>query len=136
MKLLRRYLPNATWLCLVAALALALVPTVSHGLAHALARAGGNGAGWAEVCTPQGLRMVAFIGAEPGDEVPLRANRHQGHCAYCAWSAGDSPLPAAVAVLAPLRMSPPSSELPRAEPSPAAPAWPAALSRAPPLLST
>ncbi len=79
-------------------LALALLPTLSHALAHAR---GGVGA-WAEVCTPQGLRAVA-LGAGQGAEVSApavpaapttTAAGHLEHCPLCALNADFTPLPA------------------------------------------
>ena len=86
-------------------LALALLPTVSHALAFAQ---GGKSA-WAEICTPQGMKVVAVESA-PGDEsAPVAA--HLDHCAFCAQAAttlGMPPAPAAVAALALAAIEPPA----------------------------
>src|SRR5262245_31384367 len=50
------------WLALVAMLALAVLPTLSHALAFAR-----GGAAWAEVCTPQGMRLVAVDAAQSAE---------------------------------------------------------------------
>ena len=120
---------NIAWLALVAMLALALLPTVSHALAFAQ---GGKSA-WAEICTPQGMKVVAVESA-PGDEGTSVA-AHLEHCPYCAQAAttlGMPPAPAAVAALALAAIEPPASFL-------NAPrtlfAWAAAQPRAPPFLS-
>jgi hypothetical protein len=81
-----------TWLALVAALALALLPTLSHAVAHAR-----GGSAWAEVCTAQGARLVAVVDAEGGDgaAAPLQGMIHLEHCPFCALSAGAVGLPPA-----------------------------------------
>lgn len=89
------------WLALVATLALALLPTVSHGLAHAR----GGAAAWAEVCTPQGLRSVELAAAAPdGDDAPLPAPAPGEHCPLCPLAAHHPGLPpASVHIGVPLR---------------------------------
>jgi Protein of unknown function (DUF2946) len=83
------------WLALLAMLALALLPTISHALSAA--RGGSN---WAEVCTPQGLRLVALDGQALPDPVPAV---HLEHCPLCALqSAAAAPPPAATVVLPPV----------------------------------
>jgi len=81
------------WLALVAMLAVALLPTVSHALAHA--RAGAPA--WAEVCTPQGLSRVAWASAAGRDTVPLQAAGHWEHCPLCTLAADHPSLPPAPA---------------------------------------
>ena len=79
------------WLALVAMLALALLPTVSHALAFAR-----GGAAWAEVCTPQGMRLVAVDAAQAADNgAPAQAAGHLEHCPLCALGADAPPLPPA-----------------------------------------
>ncbi len=70
---------------------MALLPTLSH----ALASARGDSA-WAEICTPQGMRLVA-VSADPDESspAPLSAAAHLEHCPYCAQSAGTLGLPPA-----------------------------------------
>lgn len=77
-------------------LALALLPTVSHALAFAH----GGKSNWAEICTPQGMKLVALDDA-PGaaDTPPAQAGSHLDHCPYCGLSGhatGLPPAPAAV----------------------------------------
>jgi len=76
-------------------LALALLPTVSHALAFAQ---GGKSA-WAEVCTPQGMKLVALDDAPGADgTTPAQAASHLDHCPYCTLSgqaAGMPPAPPA-----------------------------------------
>lgn len=110
-------------------LALALLPTVSHALAFAQ---GGKSA-WAEICTPQGMMVVAVESA-PGDEgIPVAA--HLEHCPYCAQAATTLGMPPAVATAPALPLAaiePPALFLN----APRAPfAWAAAQPRAPPFLS-
>ncbi len=77
-------------------LGLALLPTLSHALA-------GRDTRWAEVCTPQGTRLVAVDAAErSASGTPMRAQAHLEHCPYCALSAPAlGPPPAVPAVLPP-----------------------------------
>ncbi len=90
-----RRLRLPAWIALVAMLALALLPTVSHALAFAR-----GGAAWAEVCTPQGMKVVAVDAAQAGGE-PVLAAGHLEHCPLCALAADHAaPPPAAPVVLA------------------------------------
>jgi hypothetical protein len=85
------------WLALVAMLALALLPTLSHALTFAR-----GGAAWAELCTPQGMRLVAVDAAQAAADTgaPAQAAGHLEHCPLCALGA-DLPMlpPAAPAAL-------------------------------------
>ena len=75
-------------------LALALLPTVSHALAHSR---GAPGA-WAEICTPQGMKLVSMTTglAQPGEpEAPATAASHLEHCPYCTGLSPAVGLPAA-----------------------------------------
>ena len=93
MNAFRRHLQLGTWLALVAMLALALLPTVSHALA-------GEGRGFAEICTPQGMKVLALTDGEQ----PSTASVHLEHCPYCTVGPGDvappPPAPQAMAALA------------------------------------
>ena len=86
-----------TWLALVAVLAMALLPTLSHALSFARGDAGR----WAEVCTPQGMRLVAVDDAAGAADATLpTANSHLEHCPLCALGAGAmAPPPAPLAML-------------------------------------
>ena len=91
-------------LAMLAMLALALLPTVSHALA--LSR-GGNA--WAEVCTPQGMRLVA-VDDSASDAAPTRTAGHLEHCALCALAgvaAAPPPAPAVVPLLPLASVEPP-----------------------------
>ncbi len=68
---------------------MALLPAISHALA--LAR--GQSTQWTEVCTPQGMRLVALPDSAPGSDgaVPLQAAAHLEHCPMCH-TAQDTPL--------------------------------------------
>ena len=70
-----------TWVALVAMLAMALLPMVSHALAFAR----GDVGRWAEVCTPQGMRL-ALVDADraASDAPPVQAASHLEHCPSCA----------------------------------------------------
>jgi hypothetical protein len=97
---IRRHLRFAHWLALVAMLALSVLPTVSHALA-------GESNAFAEVCTPQGPKVVALA---DGEQQPSTASLHLEHCPYCVAGIGAAglppapqalPLPPAEAVLQP-----------------------------------
>lgn len=75
----RKRLRSFAWLALLAMLAMALMPTVSHALALAKAPPGG----WTEVCTPQGAQWVALDGSPIGETVPAGGADHQLDCPYC-----------------------------------------------------
>lgn len=94
------------WLALVAMLALALLPSVSHALAYAR-----GGAAWAEVCTPQGMRLVAVDAAQAADAgTPVQAAGHLEHCPLCVLGGDAPPLPPAGAATVPLPLA--GAELP------------------------
>ena len=57
-------------------LAMTLLPTVSHALAR-------PGSGFVEVCTPQGMKLVALA---DGEKQPSSASLHLEHCGYCSAS--------------------------------------------------
>lgn len=121
MHTVRRHLPLTRWLALLAVAALVLLPT----LGHALAKGGG---GLAEVCTPQGVKLVTL---DDGETTPA-PSVHLEHCVFCA--AGAAPLPAqpALALPAPMggtQMPPRFLQAPRT-----AHAWASANPRAPPVL--
>lgn len=69
-------------LALAAALVLALAPTLSRALTST-----GQGAAWAQVCTPQGLQDT------PGDNAPP-GSTHADACVFCMLAAGAAPAPA------------------------------------------
>lgn len=128
---LRHRLPACTWIVALAMLAMALLPGVSHALAHAR----GDNTAWVEVCTPQGMRLVALPAADalaPDSPAPLQTAGHLEHCALCALAQDTLSLPAAPPL--PARLA--TTDVPRSQPllrAPcAAPAWPSAQPRAPP----
>ncbi len=95
----------SAWLALWAMLAMALLPTVSHALAFAR----GGASNWVEVCTPQGMRLMAVAVADGADgapaPAPVQAAGHLEHCPLCALGGDLPPLPAA----APAALLPPHS---------------------------
>ena len=110
-------------------LALALLPTLSHALAHSQ----GSSSRFAEVCTPQGMKQVAIDGvAGEADDAPTQAAGSPEHCAYCAGSAQAAGMPPAPLQVPLLR----SAALDRPAPFLKAPrtlvAWCSAQPRAPP----
>jgi hypothetical protein len=138
--MLQRARNPLTWLALVAMLAMALLPSVSHALAFARNGTGGNG-GWVEVCTPQGMRMVAVdadaVAGDPAGAVPAptQATGFLEHCPLCALAADTAPLPpAALAALPDVRRGDPLPLLFLQGPSTLY-AWRSAQPRGPPSLS-
>lgn len=109
----------------MAVFALALVPTLSRLLA-----AGTGNSAWAEICTPQGTRLLAA--ADDGQAAgKAQGGNHLDHCPLCGLS-GDAPLPPAAANA--VTMTAPQMLLPRLfldAPRPLF-AWAAAQPRAPP----
>ncbi|MEN9628595.1 MAG: hypothetical protein RJA10_1822 [Pseudomonadota bacterium] len=107
-------------------LAFALLPTLSRAMAFA-----GGGSAWAEICTPQGLRLVATGDAQPSD-APLQAGLHLDHCKFCSMASdGAAPLPAAAPALhLPLNGAAPPQRFLQAAVTPHA--WRTAQPRGPP----
>ncbi len=99
MNALRPHLRLPVWIALVAMLALALLPTLSHALTFAR---GGSGA-WVEVCTPQGMRLVQVAGDET--PAPLQAGSHLEHCPLCVLPHVDAAPPPAVPAVLPLPLA-------------------------------
>lgn len=105
----RRHQRLLTWFALVAVLAMALLPTLSHALA--LAR--GDAGRWAEVCTPQGMRLVAVdltldAAGDGATGLPTAAG-HLEHCPLCALGVGamaPPPAPTPALWLLPARAAP------------------------------
>lgn len=124
----RRHRRLTAWIALFAMLAFALVPTVSRAMSFVH-----GGSAWAEICTPQGMKVVALA---DGEEAPVQASGHHlDHCAFCGL-AGDGAAPwPSPPVSAPLRLA--GTEVPRlflqAAHTPFA--WRSASARAPPIRS-
>lgn len=93
MHALRRRQPVLAWIAILAVLAMALLPAVTHALTHLR----GDNATWVEVCTPQGMRLVSLASSEPApaDPVPLQAAGHLEHCPLCTLSQQLPALPPA-----------------------------------------
>lgn len=127
-------LRRACRLAIVAMLALALLPTVSHALAAAR-----DQSPWAEICTPQGTRVVSIADADVGviadrdDGRSGSAGIHLEHCPFCASSSaatlGMPPAHTGAAVLAAGGIEPPPRFLQAAY---TLHAWRSAQPRAPP----
>lgn len=113
-------------------LAFALVPTLSRAMAFA-----SGDSTWAQICTPQGMRLVVAAGVDGADPsgVPVPAAVSLDHCAFCSMAShGAAPLPATLAGLPlPLR----SAEPPRLflQAAVTLPVWRSAQPRGPPVLS-
>lgn len=88
------HLRRSCWLAIVAALALALLPTVSH----ALAAARGPGP-LVEVCTTHVERVVGRGEAADDHRAPASAGVQFEHCPLCAASAMALGLPPAALTL-------------------------------------
>jgi hypothetical protein len=129
--LLRRHLRPLSAIALLAMLALALLPTLSHAWASAR-----GGSVWAEVCTPQGVRLVALDGDGPSNDggVPMSASAHLEHCPFCGSTPHAAPPPAQAAPAVPaavaLHVPPHFLHAPRT-----LHAWRSAQPRGPPSLS-
>ena len=92
MLFLRRHLQLLTWIALVAILALAVLPSVSRALSFVR-----GDSSFAEVCTPQGARLVALMEQEGSGQQPAAHGLHLEHCPLCSLSF-DAPLLPAVQV--------------------------------------
>ncbi len=107
---LRRHLRPLTWIALVAILGLALLPTLSHAMAHAAAQGPG---GWAEVCTQEGPRRIAVDAAGKLMDTAIETEgigasagtSHLQHCPLCALSLDAPLLPAAAPAGLPLALA-------------------------------
>ncbi|MFZ5549262.1 MAG: DUF2946 domain-containing protein [Pseudomonadota bacterium] len=83
----RQHLRRASILAWLALIALVFVPTVSRLLAH-----GTGDSSWVEVCTPQGMKQVAFADDGGGTPLPdLPAMTHLDHCPLCGLG-GSAPM--------------------------------------------
>lgn len=112
----------AAWIALVAMLAFALLPTLSRAMATA--------GGWAEVCTPTGMKWVSVAPDGGAPDAPMAVSLD--HCALCSLATeGAAPLPAAPVL--PLAVAP-GSEAPQAwlHAACTAHAWRSAQPRGPP----
>ncbi|MBK9135162.1 MAG: DUF2946 domain-containing protein [Betaproteobacteria bacterium] len=131
----RTHRKTAAWLALLAMLAAALFPAVSHALAAA------RGEAWSPVCTAQGVRWVSDTattgdetGGETGDEAPAPAARAFEHCPFCT-QAGHTPALPRASIDAPLPTASASPLPPLALQAPRTLfAWRSAQPRAPPAL--
>lgn len=119
MHAVRRHLPFARWLALVAVAALVLLPT----LGHAFAKGGGA---FTEICTPQGMKWVSL---DDGETAPA-PSVHLEHCVFCTAAVAPPPAlcaPPPAAVPGGTAMPPRFLQAPRT-----AHAWAGAQPRAPP----
>lgn len=125
-------LRRSCWLALFAMLAMALLPTVSHAFAASRGQTS-----WTEVCTAQGVRIVAIDndGAASSESAPAPASKHLQSCPFCAPALGALGMPPAALYTPAPR---PTAAKPAAQPAQArseALAWRNAQPRAPPSLS-
>lgn len=83
----------------MAVLAMALVPPLARALAH------GQGAGvqWVEVCTAQGMKLVAVAdhGTTERGDTPRTLLPQLEHCPLCTLGHGGPALPSATSALQP-----------------------------------
>jgi hypothetical protein len=121
----RHQLRSFTWLAVVAMLALALMP----GLSHALNSARGQSP-FADICSAQGLRGVAS-GERPDGPSSPEAIGHLEHCPFCHLGSPSLGMPPAPLVMAGPQGAPQLPRLFLAAPRPLF-AWLAAQPRAPP----
>ncbi|MFM9916663.1 MAG: DUF2946 domain-containing protein [Rhizobacter sp.] len=80
------------WIALIAMLALALLPTVSHALASWRGQSP-----LTEVCTPQGSRQVTPDADPSGQGAPASVGLHLEHCPFCVTHLGALGMPHASA---------------------------------------
>lgn len=125
---LRHRLRRLSWIACLAIFGLALAPTISHALAHAT----GTSA-WAEVCTPQGTKLVALDEAGSGPVTPAAGGGHLDHCPLCGLGSSPvAPPPVMVPVTLLIDLGNATPPLFLRAPRPLF-AWAAAQPRAPPL---
>ncbi|MBP7523008.1 MAG: DUF2946 domain-containing protein [Leptothrix sp. (in: Bacteria)] len=86
---LRHHLRRLSWIALLAIFGLAIAPTISRAMS-----AGGGNSAWAEVCTPQGVKVVAAMASQGDAPAPQAGGLHLDHCPLCGLGA-DAPLPQA-----------------------------------------
>lgn len=120
MNAVRRFHRLSSGLALLAVLAFTLLPTLSRAMAAAAG-------GWTEVCTPQGMKLVAVD--DGGGEIATTIDA----CGHCTLAAHAPPPPAPLALALPPAGF--SEVPPRFLQAPAtAHAWASANPRAPPVL--
>lgn len=122
----------AAWLACFAILLAAMAPSISR----TLAAASHAGAGWAEVCSDAGAKLVKLSGGHaPASPSPADPGLHAEHCPFCSTHAGTLALPPGLTPVLPLALgSPVLPSLYYQAPRPLF-IWAAAQSRAPPVLS-
>jgi len=86
---IRQPLHRAVWIAFLAIFGLVFAPTISHALAH------GGGSAWTEVCTLQGMKLVATVDAADQSSQPATSLDHMTHCPLCGLSASPYTPPAA-----------------------------------------
>ncbi|MBA5604227.1 DUF2946 domain-containing protein [Duganella sp. FT3S] len=120
------------WIACLAILMAALAPAISQAVA---AQEVAN-AGWTEVCSSTGARMVKMAPDQnPASTSPAEHGFHFKHCAFCCTHAGAPGLPPSAGFIVPIlndRLALPS--LYYQSPRPLF-IWAAAHSRAPPAIS-
>ncbi|MDP3084167.1 MAG: DUF2946 family protein [Rubrivivax sp.] len=127
MNALRHRRRPIAWLALWALLAMALLPS----LAQAFAPAGGKTV-WSEVCTPQGMRLVAIDAVSGDAPAPVSTAGHLAHCPYCMTGDGGFGLPAMMAAHHPVAAAAaPLTVVTRGAAAP--PLWSPAQPRGPPV---
>jgi hypothetical protein len=117
------------WIAMIAMLAFALVPTLSRAMAFA-----DDSGRWAEVCTPQGMKLVQLADdGNPDSTAPQALS--VDHCGFCSLTTDGAALLPASATLPSLQ--PPASALPAAflHAPRTLHAWASAQPRAPPARS-
>jgi hypothetical protein len=124
MHLVRRHLRLAIWLALLALATSVLLPTLAHSGSH-------GGGGFAEICTPQGLKLVPLA---DGEQAPPTATVLVDHCPFCAPAGAAALLPSAPATTVPVVIASAAAAPPFLQPLRALHAWASAQPRAPPVL--
>lgn len=121
----RRLLPLHAWLAILAIVAGALAPSISHLLGAT------RGVAWAEVCSIDGPRAVTVGAADAASPEPAAAHALE-HCLYCSAHAPTLDLPSTGPALSAPALSHTEAP-PRALDAPRTRlAWASAQARAPP----
>lgn len=84
---MRQRLRRLSGIAMLALFGLVCAPTISHALAHA------GSSAWTEVCTPQGMKLVALDerGAPDPTAPPTSTISHLDHCPLCGLGASALP---------------------------------------------
>jgi len=119
---------QVTWLALCAVTLASISPAISQWIASS------SGTTWVEICSSAGIKRVAL----DSDKAPVPAGDHGGttHCPFCRLQ-NDLPAvpPSSITHIQVVEAQEQKPPIPVASAVHTRPAWPSALSRAPPQIS-